>query len=68
VTRGSLRRRLLLAGAISILAALALAGVGLTLLFQRHVERRVEAELATYLNRIITGVDRSVVPSTCTCQ
>jgi hypothetical protein len=45
MTRGSLRLRLLLAGAISVLAALILSGLGLTLLFERHVERRVETEL-----------------------
>lgn len=56
--RGSLRLRLLGAGAISVLAALALAAVGLTLLFERHVERRVEAELATYLDQIVAGLER----------
>jgi signal transduction histidine kinase len=58
VTRGSLRLRLLLAGALSILAALALSGFGLTVLFERHVERRAGAELTVYLNRIIDGVAR----------
>ena len=47
---GSIRLRLLLAAAVSVIAALALAGSGLTYLFERHVERRVEAELATHLN------------------
>jgi len=59
VTRGSLRLRLLSAGAISVVAALALSGFGLTLLFQHHVERRAESELAIYLNQIVAGVDRS---------
>jgi signal transduction histidine kinase len=58
--RGSLRLRLLLAGAISILAAVTLSAVGLTVLFQRHVERRVEAELAVYLDQIVAGLDRDV--------
>ena len=58
MTRGSLRLRLLLAGAISVLAALALSGFGLTVLFERSVERRVEAELEVYLNQVIAGVDR----------
>lgn len=56
--RGSLRMRLLLAGAISILAAVTLSAVGLTALFKRHVERRVEAELAVYLDQIVAGLDR----------
>jgi signal transduction histidine kinase len=55
--RGSLRLRLLLAGAISVLGALALSSIGLTLLFERHVERRVETELATYLNQLLAGLD-----------
>jgi hypothetical protein len=49
---GSLRLRLLLAGALSILVALSLAAVGLTLLFKQHVERRVDAELTVYLNQL----------------
>ena len=43
--RGSLRVRLLAAGAASIVLALALAGFGLLLLFERHVERRMAVEL-----------------------
>jgi len=58
MNRGSLRWRLLLAGAVSILAALTLSAVGLTFLFERHVERRVEAELGVYLDQIIAGLDR----------
>lgn len=58
--RGSLRLRLLLAGTISILAAVTLSAVGLTVLFERHVERRVEAELAVYLDQIVAGLDRDV--------
>ena len=53
---GSIRLRLLIAGAVSVVAALAVAGAGLTYLFERHVERRVEAELATYLDQLIAGV------------
>jgi signal transduction histidine kinase len=54
---GSIRLRLLIAAAVSVVAALALAGAGLTYLFERHVERRVEHELSTYLNQLIGGVD-----------
>lgn len=56
---GSLRLRLLLAGALSILVALGLAAFGLTLLFQRHVERRVDAELNVYLNQLVANLARS---------
>lgn len=58
MSKGSLRLRLLLAGAVSVLAALALSYLGLTLLFQRHVERRVEAELAVYLDQLVSGLER----------
>ncbi len=55
----SLRLRLLLAGAVSVLAALALSALGLTLLFERHVERRIEAELRTDLTQVVAGLDRN---------
>lgn len=57
--RGSLRLRLLLAAALSVLAALALSAFGLTLLFERHVERRVEAELGIFLDQVVAGLDRA---------
>lgn len=57
--RGSLRLRLLVAGAVSVLAALALSALGLVLLFENHVERRVEAELNVYLDQIVAGLERS---------
>ena len=56
--RGSLRLRLLAAGAASILIALALAGLGLTLLFERHVERRVVVELELDLRQLIGHLGR----------
>lgn len=58
MSRGSLRVRLLAAGAASILVALALAGLGLTLLFERHVERRVIAELELNLRQLIGHLGR----------
>ena len=56
---GSLRLRLLLAGAVSIFVALGLAAFGLTLLFKQHVERRVDVELNVYLDQLVAGLDRS---------
>ncbi len=56
---GSLRLRLLLAGALSIILALALAAAGLTLLFKRHVERRLDDELSVYLNQLTSHLERS---------
>ncbi len=59
MTRGSLRLRLLAAGGASILLALALAGLGLVLLFERHVERRMALELEADLRQIIDGLGRA---------
>ena len=55
MNRGSIRLRLWAAGGASMLLALVLAGVGLSNLFERHVERRVEAELAVQLNALIAA-------------
>ncbi|WP_020085947.1 sensor histidine kinase [Hyphomicrobium zavarzinii] len=54
---GSLRLRLLLAGAVSTAIALALAAYGLTVLFERHVERRIDAELTVYLNQLTAHLE-----------
>ncbi|MFN3624651.1 MAG: sensor histidine kinase [Hyphomicrobium sp.] len=56
---GSLRLRLLAAAAIFVLAALALSAGALTYLFERHVERWINAELASYIDQIISGIDKS---------
>lgn len=53
MTRRSLRVRLLIAAAVSISAALVIAGLGLVALFERHVARRIDAELETYLDQIV---------------
>lgn len=58
MSKGSLRLHLLLAGIVSVVVALALSAAGLTLLFERHVERRIESELAVYLDQVIAGLDR----------
>lgn len=56
MTRRSLRLRLALAGAASIIAALVAAFFVLSALFERHVERRIVAELELHLNQIIGGL------------
>ena len=56
---GSLRLRLLAAGAASISLALIIAGFGLLLLFERHVERRLAAELGSNLNQLVSGLGRT---------
>ncbi|WP_075293217.1 sensor histidine kinase [Pararhizobium arenae] len=58
MTRRSLRLRLALAGAASVGLALLLAFFGLSLLFERHVERRVVDELVVHLDQVIAGLGR----------
>lgn len=58
MTTRSLRLRLLLLGALSVALALIASTIGLVFLFERHVERRVDAELNAYLNQLIAGLDR----------
>jgi len=55
----SLRLRLLLSATGAIAIALVLAGFGLTALFDRHVERRIQDELATYLRQLSGGIEFS---------
>ena len=57
--QGSLKLRLLAAGTASIIFALVLAGLGLLLLFERHVERRMAAELGSHLNQLVSSLARS---------
>jgi signal transduction histidine kinase len=54
---GSLRLRLLLGAAAFILAAVLLSAIGLTILFERHVERWIDEQLNAHLNQLIAGVD-----------
>ncbi|WP_417450623.1 sensor histidine kinase [Kordiimonas sp.] len=56
----SLRLRLLLWASGAVAVALVLAGIGLTTLFDRHVERRVQDELATYLRQLSGGIEFAV--------
>jgi signal transduction histidine kinase len=57
MTFRSLRLRLLLAGVVSTAIALALAGYGLAVLFERHVERRIDAELTVHLNQLTAHLE-----------
>jgi len=56
VTRRSLRARLAVAAAASISLALLVAALGLVALFERHVERRIGAELTAQLNQLAAAV------------
>ena len=56
MTRYSLRLRLLAGGAVAVFAALALAWLAMTLLFQRHLELRVEQELRRDALQLVAGV------------
>ena len=57
MTRHSLRFRLLAAAAGSTLLALILAGFSLVTLFEHHLERRFNSELATYTNQLVGRID-----------
>lgn len=52
----SLRVRLLAGAAAAILVALAASWFAMTLLFQRHIERRVEGELTRYARQLVAGL------------
>jgi signal transduction histidine kinase len=55
---GSLRLRLAVAGLALIAIACVMSFFGLSYLFERHVERRVAAELELHLGQIIAKLDR----------
>lgn len=57
MTRNSLRLRLVAGGAVTIVIALVIAGVALTLLFERHVARTVAEDLDVHLKQLLAGVD-----------
>lgn len=54
--RWSLHLRLFAAGAASVIVALALAAMGLSLLFNAHVERRAVADLSLQLDQVLAGL------------
>lgn len=55
--RQSLRLRLAAAGGVSLAVALVVAFFGLSLIFERHVERRVAAELTLHLDQLIAALN-----------
>ena len=56
MTRNSLRLRLLIGAAVAVFVALALAWLAMTLLFQRHLELRVEQELRRDALQLVAGL------------
>ena len=56
MTRHSLRLRLLVGAAVAVFVALALAWLAMTLLFQRHLELRVEQELRRDALQLVAGL------------
>ena len=54
---GSLRLRLAMGGAAAIIAALILAGIGLTYLFERHVVRSLANDLEVHLRQLLAAVE-----------
>lgn len=56
MSRNSLRLRLIAGGIAAIVLALALAGAGLTLLFERHVGRTVSMDLDVHLKKLLADL------------
>lgn len=56
--RQSLRLRLAGAGGVALAFALVVAFFGLSLIFERHVERRVAAELTLHLDQLIAALNQ----------
>lgn len=57
MTRTSLRLRLVAGGGAAILVALTIAGIGLTILFERHVARTIAGDLDVHLKQLLAGID-----------
>ena len=58
MSRRSLKLRLLLFAGASITLALIFSAFGLVFLFERHVERQVNAELDVHLTQLAAGLER----------
>lgn len=56
MTFESLRLRLLATAGLAILAALAIAGIGLTYMFERHIERREALSLQAKARELLSGL------------
>jgi signal transduction histidine kinase len=54
---GSLRLRLLAGAGVFILTAVVLSAAGLTFLFERHVQRWIDAELTVHMDQVIAGLE-----------
>jgi signal transduction histidine kinase len=57
VTRNSIRLRLLLAAGVMILLALAASALSIMLIFQRHLEKRVELELDKHFTQLMANIE-----------
>jgi hypothetical protein len=55
--QSSLRLRLVAGGILAIMAALTIAGVCLTVLFERHIARTIADDLDVHLKQLIAGID-----------
>jgi signal transduction histidine kinase len=53
----SLRFRLIVGGIAALLLALTLSGVGLTVLFERHIARTLAGDLDVYLKQLLASID-----------
>ena len=60
MTAGSLRLRLVAGGAAAIVVALIVAGIGLALLFERHVTRSLTNDLEVELRQAIGSLESTL--------
>jgi len=57
MTWRSLRFRLIAGGIAALLLALTLSGMGLTVLFERHIARTMTDDLDVYLKQLLASID-----------
>jgi len=57
MTWRSLRFRLIAGGIAALLLALTLSGMGLTVLFERHIARTLADDLDVYLKQLLASID-----------
>jgi signal transduction histidine kinase len=57
VIRNSIRLRLLAAAGLMIVLVLLAVGASITLIFQRHLEKRVQSELEKHVTQLLASVD-----------
>lgn len=58
MTAGSLKLRLLVGASAFLLAAMVIAAIALSFLFERHVKTWIDTELSAHIDQLLAGIDR----------